>query len=162
MKTEYQARGHGIICRWISDAAWVRENLRSDDATLWRRQSETPEEKAVRRMFALEQWEANGCPVCRPLGERLNAFADRLCPPPPTTEVQVGWDSLEPVEEISVWESFDGTLWIAGKSKEQWFASDPERNFESLLGEFGTPPTVAIGISRQDALDNLAKFKARK
>jgi len=166
---EYQARmPHGTPCGpWTTDFVFTQENHRFDGATLWCRQSETKEEAAVRRMAALDDWhDKDGVAqisVATPSGmETMSEFADRLCPPPPSTETQVDWDTLEPVPEVPVFD-LGGGVWIAGVSASEWGVDADASSLKRLIGPIPDGlPTAAIGITAADALANLAKFKARK
>lgn len=170
MKTEYMVKvpEGNLITEWTSDVQHLRENFRTAGATLWRHQSETAEEAAVRRMNFIEHSAAetipqpNGDRIARiPCGSTVSAEIDRLCPPPATTEVQVDWDTLEPVRDVPAWD-FLG-VWVAGIEKESFDKKDDTDLVNLLLGTMKEVfPNAAIGPTRETALRNLAEFQAAK
>ena len=165
MKIEYQARtgGGNPLGIWSADLELIRKSYRKSVNTLHRRECETPEEAAVRRMNWLEMRckETKTMPsveriVFVPCGSSVSAEIDRKCPPPPVEEVQVDWDTLEPVEEVPVWQTQWGK-WIAGIAKEDWkIEADSGRYIYLCSGN------VAIGHTRESALRNLAELKGQR
>jgi len=164
MKTEYQPRGAVAGPVWSEDVQFLRENCRQSGVTLWRRETETPEEAAVRRWNWIESREKetralpNGTKVLNSLPDWSFAQSiDKFCPPPPTTEVQVDWDSLEPVKEVPVWFSDLKKVWAAGIEKDRWICL-PFSEMAHLI----TSGKVAIGSTRENALRNLAELQSIK
>lgn len=140
---------------------FCRKNYRTSGNTLWRRQSETAEEAAIRRMAALHIVPDYRIPAGMITPEQINTFLDGRIPPPATTEVQVDWDTLEPVPEIPVWE-FEG-IWIAGVYEREFLRESKIESFHRLVGNtVDQYPTVAVGPTRETALRNLAEFQAAK
>jgi len=164
MKTEYRVRtSNGVVCGpWTKDIGFFRENFRDACTNLWRRETETPEEAAVRRMAALEKSYEQGTDERRKSNECFSTFADRLSPPPAATECQVDWDTLEPVKEVPVWQGVNG-VWVAGVEKDEFQREDDGASLGRLTGFFGNRiPTAAIGSTRENALRNLAELQQIK
>lgn len=162
MKTEYQVRFHTISpTEWITDVDLLRKSARPiSTARLWRRQTETTEEAAVRRMAALDKWHKGpSIGFCREV-ETMSEFADRLSPPPAATETQVDWDTLEPVKEVPVWQSRWGYIWYAGITKDDLHKLTNGEAFAKVTGEGKDPPIFAIGHTRESALRNLAELQS--
>jgi hypothetical protein len=165
MKTEYQARGNGVKCQWTGDLSHVRENYRASDTQLWRRETETPEEAAMRRMDWLERRCKETVPMPNgdrrmsiPCGSTVSDCIDRTCPPPPATETRLEWDTLEPWKEVPVWVC-DG-VWIAGVSRDEFQNEDDRASLARLTGSFASrTPTAAIGATREAALRNLEEMR---
>jgi len=158
MKTEYQARnkaGH-YRTEWTPDATHLRNNCRITPAdTLWRRQSETEPEAAVRRMAALDKWWRDKDSPMRLHYESDTpaTFADRLSPPPTATETQVDWETLEPVKDVPVWSW--ASFWVAGIDEPTWSnTGDGRINLEWICKGH-----AAIGHTRESALRNLAELQ---
>ena len=162
MKTEYQVRNEDKT-EWTDDIQHLRENCRTNGATLWRHQSETEEEANKRRLdfldtFFSEPSTKEGCDkYAIGWGEPIRSYCDRLCPPPATTEVQVDWDTLEPVPEVFV-EFLGGSGLYIARGREPWpNLGSYERCLQRLCyGE------AAIGPTRETALRNLAEFQAAR
>jgi len=153
MKTEYTARIVGQFTH-TGDIDFLRENYRKPGAKLFRRESEAPEEAAVRRMAALDNWQASGYQPDRSFGIRLSTFADFLSPPPPVKEVEIDWDTLEPIKEVPVWENEAG-VWTAGFGRSVWV----DFTIEQKLVHYCVNRTAAIGHTRESALRNLAEMQ---
>jgi hypothetical protein len=162
MKTEYQARfPNSRPTEWIKDVDYLRENARHLlTAQLWRRETETPEEAAVRQMAALgvywEKANSGQCVAASYQGETIAQFADRLSPPPPTTETQIDWDTLEPIKEVPV-HKMDNGLFIAGVD----YCKFEEMGVYSLNVNL-THGDFAIGSTRENALRNLRELQEAK
>ena len=157
MKTEYQARGPGIHVCWTTDLTYLRENFRRYGQTLWQRQTETPEEAAVRRMAALDNWQSDALDKRKPeTVEPVSSFADRLSPPPTATECQVDWDTLEPVKEVPVWQ-FPWGIWVAGVKEDQYLREENTVSLRRMA--YGRS---AYGHTRESALRNLAELQSVK
>lgn len=156
MKTEYQVRFQNAgPTEWIADFDLLRKSARHiPTGKLWRRQTETTEEAAVRRMAALDKWHKGpSIGFCREV-ETMSEFADRLSPPPAATETQVDWDTLEPVKEVPVWK-FVGGQWLAGIQMEKWHGIRQVDVYKYMRdAEF------AIGHTRESALRNLAELQS--
>lgn len=155
MKTEYKIKAGTQSGEWTTDIQFLRENYRRDGNTLWRRETETPEEAAVRRWSVVEKYERQEVESRRFL-EALHNWTDRLSPPPTATECQVDWDTLEPVEEVPVWQfSFAPFLWVAGvDSKTYHKETDTETLNRMAYGK------SAYGHTRESALRNLAELQS--
>lgn len=158
MKTLFQCRLHPDRSLWTDDVQHLRENYRITGATLWRREFETDEEAAVRRMNWLNNSVSpQGVAVFRAdVDKSFAETIDRKCPPPATTEVQVDWDTLEPVPVIHTMAMENG-LWIAGIRQ-----SDFEDLSISQVNIMLTHGNAAIGPTRETALRNLAEMQAVK
>lgn len=161
MKTEFQARlatGHQVSGPWTTDLKFILENYLRNGNTLWRRETETPEEAAVRRMTFLDKWKLDRKDHSRSEeGETMSAFADRLSPPPAVTDCQVDWESLKPIKEVPVWQSASGVNchWFAGVSYREWSNYIQAEALSQLLNG-----RIAIGHTRESALRNLAEFQS--
>ena len=142
---------------WTTDLGHLRENFRRNGNALWQRQTETPEEAAVRRMAALDGWKLDRRDTRAPNELTFGQFADRLSPPPAATECQVDWDTLEPVKEVPVWQWAKSGVWIAGQDYRQWVDEEGSESIDSLL--WGR---IATGHTRESALRNLAELQSIK
>jgi len=163
MKTEYQVRADWITRGWADDLDYILENYRKPGVKLFRREVETPEEAAVRRMAALDKnWDrirGGSFGSGQFSNESMSEFADRLSPPPARNERQVDWDTLEPIEEAPVWQ-FDHApfLWVAGIAKPEYY--------RQTSGDFVTKLTylasASIGHTRESALRNFQELQSIK
>lgn len=171
MKTEYQSRtdgGNPLPGGWTTDLTFLRENYRRSLNTLWKRETETPEEADKRRLEWLEVFYKHFTNPPSSLAfkpkthsETARQWIDQNCPPPPAIETQIDWDTLEPINNVPVWVC-DG-LWVAGVSKKEFQCEDYGISLGRLTGSFGTPiPTAAIGSTRENALRNLAELQSIK
>jgi len=161
MKTEYQVTSVHLFHPWTNDLTHLRENYRKPGAKLFRREVETPEDAAVRRMAWLEMRCKETVP--QPNGDRrmfvpcdltISDAIDRHCPPPPIKEVQVDWDTLEPIKEVPVWFSTLKNVWAAGIDHTDWIRLEPMEMAQRI-----TKGQVAIGHTRESALRNLAELQ---
>ncbi len=155
MKTEYQSRkdGRPVHNQWTTDLQFVRENCRPNGAELFKRETETAEEAALRRENWLERENIAGR-IYIPKGESIRAHVDRKCPPPKPTEVRIDWDTLEPVKEVPVWFSDMKKVWAAGIDQRDWFKMEPMDMAHAI-----TSGKVAIGPTREAALRNLEELR---
>jgi len=156
MKTEYQARhpgdkGHGS---WTDDLNFLKESFRADRLQLWRRETESPEEAAVRQINWLEKANLAGNVF---IPDRVSVIQqiDKCCPPPQATETQVDWDTGEPIKEVPVWQI--GGVWLAGQIIEY-----ADKCSSWALWTLCTQGKLAIGSTRENALRNLAELQSIK
>jgi len=166
MKTEFQVRfPNSRPTEWITDVDHLRENARQlSTAQLWRRETETPEEAAVRRMDWMEKrakdlmpWPDNCIKMTIPKGSTVSAEVDRLSPPPQPTETQVDWDTLEPIKEVPVWELPAHKIWISGVLAGTWHHEAMVQSFHRLI-----QGKCAIGSTRENALRNYEELQSIK
>jgi len=140
------------------DLKYLQENHRHPLATLWRRETETTEEAAVRRMAALDKWRLDKNDLRGAhIGETMSSFADRLSPPPQPTETQVDWDTGEPIEEVPVWELPAHKVWISGVLAGTWHHETMVQSFHRLI-----QGKCAIGSTRENALRNYEELQSIK
>ena len=156
MKAEYQSRkdGRPVHNQWTTDLRFVRENCKPYGAELWRRETETPEEAAVRRLDWISNNLATFYATFYATKEPIAIIADRLCPPPNPTEIRICWDTLEPVKEVPVWFSDLKKVWAAGMEKDKWICLT-----FSEMAQLITSGKVAIGATREAAIRNMEELR---
>jgi len=123
----------------------LRENARNlKTSQLWMREVETPEEEALRRMAAIETYffklNRGECVPAWFANEPISIYADKLSPPPPVKEVEIDLDTLEPIEEVPVWENEAG-VWTAGFVRSVWV----DFTIEQKLVHYCVNRTAATG-----------------
>ena len=156
MKTEFKIKNGSLHMEWTTDLGHLRENFRRNGNALWQRQTETPEEAAVRRMAALDGWKLDRRDTRAPNELTFGQFADRLSPPPAATECQVDWDTLEPVKEVPVWQ-FPWGIWVAGVKEDQYLREENTVSLRRMA--YGRS---AYGHTRESALRNLQELQSIK
>lgn len=95
-----------------------------------------------------------GSPACDPATWlRINHITDQ---PGPGSAYRITIEPIEAPQEPEVWEWHGAKRWVAGMTQHAW-----ENCLWSETCELVQAGTLAIGLTRDDALANLAKAKAR-
>lgn len=123
METVFEVRSPRIICRTHIKTEALRFQPKNESDTLWQIMRESKAEAAVRRMNWIEQAIKNGGtlllgPTLGLVTEKkamvmpLSQYIDAACPPPPTEETQLDWNTGDPMVIIHSWPLESGA-WIA-------------------------------------------------
>jgi len=154
MKTEYQVNSVHLFHPWTTDLTHLRENYRKPGAKLFRREVETDGDAAVRRMAWVSIHPCKLAHLVNNIAKPALELIDEQSPPPPVKEVQVDWDTLEPIEEVPVWQFSKSQNWIAGADLNKWEREGFSTSIQRLVSG-----TAAIGHTRESALRNLAEMQ---